>query len=207
MEEHFIEIRKTARYCSAGNKSASKLLIALHGYGQLANYFIRKFHEINNDWFVVVPEGTHRFYLNGHSGRVGASWMTKELREKDIEDNNQWLEQLIDHLTAQNDYTEIVLLGFSQGAATAARYFYSNQKNIDKLIVWASVFPPDIDKSNLFAHQEKQTKNTFVLGTKDAFFNEEQRKETIDFFQKIGYTIQEFDGTHDIDVKILQDIL
>lgn len=207
MEEHFVEIKKTARYFSAGKLTAPKLLIALHGYGQLAQYFIHKFYDLSENWYIVAPEGTHRFYLNGHSGRVGASWMTKEIREKDIEDNNNWLNELIHHLTANNQYREIVLLGFSQGAATAARYFYSNQQKIDKLIVWAAVFPPDIDKSLLFSDPIQSSKNTFVLGNNDEFFNNEQRKETIDFFQNLGYGIKEFDGSHDIDVKILQDIL
>lgn len=205
--EHFIRVKKNARYFSEGNPTSGKLLIALHGYGQLAQYFIRKFSGLYDSWYVVAPEGLHRFYTNGSSGRVGASWMTKEAREKDIEDNINWIEQLVEQLTSEHSYREVVLLGFSQGAATAARYFYSGQTKTDRLIIWASVFPPDIDKKQLFSKPGSSENNVFVLGTDDIFFNEHQRQEAISFFRELGFETVSFEGNHDIDVKTLVDIL
>lgn len=205
--EHFIQIQKSARYFSEGNSSSGKLLIVLHGYGQLAKYFIRKFSSVYDHWHVVAPEGLHRFYSNGNAGRVGASWMTKEAREKDIEDNMEWLQTLIHQLTAEQTYEEIVLLGFSQGAATAARYFYSSQTKINRLIVWASVFPPDIDKTHFFLKENRTSKNVFVLGTKDEFFNENQQEEAVSFFRELNFEVVTFPGNHDIDEKTLGDIL
>lgn len=207
MKEHFILVRKNARYFSAGDPGSDKLLIVLHGYGQLAQYFIRKFSHLDESWYVVAPEGMHRFYLNGNSGRVGASWMTKEAREKDIEDNLNLLEQLVEDLTSVHPYKEIVLLGFSQGAATAARYFYSTRQEISRLIVWASVFPPDIDKDQLFGKRAEQGKNVFVLGRQDEFFNGQQQREVLRFFRESGFQTIEFEGNHDIDAKTLLDIL
>lgn len=204
--EHFIQIQKNARYFTHGSTSAKKLLIAFHGYGQLAEFFIRKFSSLN-DWYVVAPEGLHRFYLNGHSGRVGASWMTKEAREKDIEDNNEWIHQLVTGINSDNKYEETVLLGFSQGAATASRYFYSDQSEIDRLIIWASVFPPDIDKNQLFKNNNRNNKNVFVIGTEDAFFDTRQREEAVEFFRQLDFETVEFEGNHDIDEKTLCDIL
>lgn len=203
--ENFIQIKKNARYYTLGNPSSKKMLVALHGYGQLAAFFIRKFSSLN-DWYIIAPEGLHRFYLNGHSGRVGASWMTKEAREKDIEDNNEWLHHLITQINSGNTYEETVLLGFSQGAATASRYFYSNLSTIDRLIVWASVFPPDIDKNQLFKINNQNNKNVFVLGTEDPFFDTKQKEEVISFFRQLNFDTVEFEGNHDIDEKTLLDI-
>lgn len=205
--EQFIRIQKTARYFSEGNLNSDKLLIVLHGYGQLPPFFIRKFSAFYNDWHIVAPEGLHRFYTNGNSGRVGASWMTKESRESDIEDNMGWIGQLVDHLTAERTYKEIVLLGFSQGAATAARYFYTGNHPINRLIIWASVFPPDIDKNQLFSRQSDASGNVFVLGTQDLFFNEAQQQEAHSFFRELGFKTISFEGNHDIDEKTLEDIL
>lgn len=208
MEEHTIQIKKSARCFSHGDPAAGKLLIVLHGYGQLAQYFIRKFSHLDEqDWYVVAPEGMHRFYLNGYSGRVGASWMTKEAREQDIEDTLHWLEQLTEQLRSAHSYNEIVLLGFSQGAAAAARYFYSTRQPIDRLIVWASVFPPDIDESVLFDKKKQPGNNTFVLGSNDEFFNEAQQQETVQFFEELGFETVKFEGKHDIDAKTLENIL
>lgn len=205
--EHFIQIQRNARYFTHGNPSARKLLFVLHGYGQLAEFFIRKFSSLGDDWFIVAPEGLHRFYLNGHSGRVGASWMTKEVREKDIEDNNEWLYQLVTRIKSNGHYEEVVLLGFSQGAATASRYFYSNQLEFDRLVIWASVFPPDIDKSRLFKKYKQDIKNVFVIGTNDLFFDAKQREEAVEFFRQLDFETVEFEGNHDIDEKTLCDIL
>ncbi len=86
--EHSIVLQKHFRYHLSENYSSKrKLLIALHGYGQLAQYFAKKFDQLPKEYALLVPEGMHRFYLDGNSGRVGASWMTKEGREMDIDDN------------------------------------------------------------------------------------------------------------------------
>lgn len=206
--EHILQVTKNARYFSEGNSNGDKLLIVFHGYGQLAYYFIRKFSAVYDNWHVVAPEGLHRFYTNGSSGRVGASWMTKEAREQDIEDNINWITQLVEELTSTHTYKEIVLLGFSQGATTAARYFYSEQKIVDRLIIWASVLPPDINKRQLFQkNNESGKKNIFVLGTTDQFFTTEQQVEALQFFSELGYETVTFEGNHDIDAKTLQNIL
>ncbi len=81
MKEHHLIIPKTARYFQNGelNQSTSEVWIVCHGYGQLANFFLRKFDLLNsNTTCIIAPEGLHRYYLEGSAGRVGASWMTKE---------------------------------------------------------------------------------------------------------------------------------
>jgi predicted esterase len=207
MQSHFFKVQRTARFHSLGDEKAPFLLIALHGYGQLTEYFLRKFQSLSSDWYVVAPEGMHRFYTQGFSGRVGASWMTKEMREMDIEDNNQLLMQLLHQLTATNHYQRVVLLGFSQGGATAARFFYQMKPSVDQLIMWASVFPPDIDKENEFKQLTNNQKNHFVLGDEDEFFTTTQQKEAHQFFADLGYKTVSFHGKHDIDATILKELL
>ena len=93
---------KTFRYFTHGDPlKANQIVYVLHGYGQLAEFFIRKFQHLSDDYFIVAPEGMHRFYLSGSSGRVGASWMTKEERETDIQDNLNWLNALDTELCAK----------------------------------------------------------------------------------------------------------
>lgn len=205
--EHQLTIPKTARYFSKGAPTADKLLVVLHGYSQLARYFIEKFNDLDESWYVVAPEGLHRFYNASHSGRVGASWMTKEDRETDIADNLVWMQELMGHLTTNQSYKEIVMLGFSQGAATAARYFYSDQTIVNRLIVWASVFPPDIDQKKFFSNGDKSKGNFFVIGNTDEFFDAKQQIEVINFYKSLGFTIKRFDGKHDISIKTLKNIL
>jgi predicted esterase len=194
---------KTFRYWISGDfEKANKLIIVLHGYGQLAEFFIRKFKDLNDDFLVVAPEGTHRFYLNGTSGRVGASWMTKEDRESDIADNLNWLSQLYTELTKQKTFIKTILLGFSQGGATAARWFYSQKVQFDQLILWASVFPPDLEKHLI----QSNSNNYFVIGADDEFYNAEAQKNEIEFYEKIGFQTLQFAGKHDIEIYALNGI-
>jgi predicted esterase len=202
--EHKLIAQKTFRYQQIGElDKATHLLIVLHGYGQLAEFFIRKFNGVPENYLVIAPEGMHRFYLNGTSGRVGASWMTKEDRESDIQDNLNWLNQLLNELKEKKKFEKIILLGFSQGGATAARWYYSKKVPFDQLILWASVFPPDLERPQI----NSKSNNYFVIGTEDEFYNDEAQMTEIDFYQKIGFQTLQFQGKHDIHNTTMLEIL
>ena len=129
--------------------------------------------------------------------------MTKEAREDDIKDNINWLtEWLTDHLK-ENKYDKIILLGFSQGGATAARWYYNNPNLFDQLILWASVFPPDISKPKI----KLPNNNLYVVGKNDEFINDEMRLNEVKFYQNIGFDTHVYDGNHDIDPFVIQQIL
>lgn len=199
-----IHATKSYRYCTSGLSTAKNLLYVLHGYGQLAPYFIRKF-VAQEDYFIVAPEGMHRFYLNGSSGRVGASWMTKEERLDDIEDNCNWLCELHSQITRENKFEKIIVLGFSQGGATAARWYFDQRMNADHLIMWASVFPPDLNPDELLKKDGKG--HHFVLGTEDEYFDQEEQKQAIAFYTEHGFKTTQFVGKHDICLSTLTQIL
>lgn len=206
--EHQLTISKTVRYFTYGNEeTADNIWIVLHGYSQLPKYFINKFKELDpTKNFIVAPEGMHRFYRRGASGRVGASWMTKEARLDDIDDNILYLNKLADKLLENRSYSKKILLGFSQGGATAARWHQNGNFNADHFILWASVFPPDVSfedsKGGMF-----DSDNYFVVGTEDEFFKG-KIDEMEDFHKNQPYKIKfrTFNGTHDIDSTMLKEI-
>ena len=198
---------KTFRYKTVGNpEKASKLLIILHGYGQLVEYFTQKFDGLGEDVFIVAPEGMHRFYLKGNSGRVGASWMTKEARESDITDNIHWLNELNELIQKKYSFDSSLLLGFSQGGATAARWYENSAIPFDHLIMWASVFPPDLEM-NESVKNISSTNNYFVLGEEDPYFNSDEQAKVFNFYNSIGFKSIPYKGNHDIDLKTLSYIL
>lgn len=202
--EHSISLAKTFRYeVNQIGENPTFVLYALHGYGQLVKYFIRKFQQLEQSCIVVAPEGMHRFYLKGSSGRVGASWMTKEAREVDISDTNRFLDALRIEIKQQYDLPEI-LLGFSQGGASAARW---NQTagNFHAQILWGCVFPPDIEKEKI--HTCGKGNDFFVLGNQDEYFNSEAQEKIKEFYESIDYTIITFAGNHDIHLETLNEII
>jgi predicted esterase len=199
----------TGRYTTHGDpKTAKTLFIALHGYGQLSTFFIRKFRQLPaSDFFVICPEGPHRFYQKGSSGRVGASWMTKEDRLNDIQNYLTFLDTLLDNLTTDGQFDRIVLLGFSQGGATAARWLAHTKLTIDHFILWAAVFPPDLGP--ISANELPSIKNTFVIGDEDEFITIDQaNKQHNDLLrQQLPFEFVIFKGTHDINFETLYNIL
>lgn len=184
-----------------GNKN--HLLYALHGYGQLSKFFIRKFDPLIDDYTIVAPEGMHRFYRNGTSGRVGASWMTKEMRETDISDNIEWLSALDTSFEEKNKGAKKTILGFSQGGATAIRWAKYGGLEIEQLIIWGTDFPPEEIGIGEIPVKEK----VFVVGENDPYFPEDRRKKLVEIYTNEGFEIVTYNGEHDIDLDVFKTIL
>lgn len=198
---------KTYRYevypCKGESKKA---LYILHGYGQLAKFFIRKFEVLRDHFHIIAPEGMHRFYLQGSSGRVGASWMTKEAREEDISDNLHWLNDLDRTVSKEMNFNERHLLGFSQGGATAARWYASTPAKFESLTLWACVFPPDLDMDAELQKFHDMKNGYFVIGEQDQFYNSLDQEKLSDFYKKLGFETLHFNGDHNIDADVLSTI-
>jgi predicted esterase len=203
MQETRINFSQARRYYQNDLEDKSHILIALHGYGQLAQFFYRKFTFLSETWGLVIPEGPHRFYLEGSAGRVGASWMTKEWRNQDIADNNAYLQQLIEKVRTAYPQATLHLLGFSQGGATAARFYQQFPELVTQLILWASVFPTDIEKNGL----PKGKKLDFVLGKQDQYFDSENQIKVMKAYTALGFDLHTFEGPHDVDQRTLLTVL
>lgn len=198
-----------ARYFTHGDlNKASHLLFVLHGYGQLAQFFIRKFDHIDpNKYYIVAPEGPHRFYQKGSAGRVGASWMTKENREQDIENYISYLTAIYNHITAKKEFNSKRLLGFSQGGATASRWHGSGKVEFDEFILWAAVFPPDMPLN--YQKSFSKSKNHFVFGNNDEFYSLDKAKEHLAEIKSLGliFDFHNFEGNHDIHKETVSKLL
>lgn len=158
---------------------------------------------VSKGYFIVAPEGMHRFYLEGTSGRVGASWMTREARMDDIQDNFNYLEGLVEKFTEQHAFVQIDLLGFSQGAATATRWFEQSRFSFRSLVLWASVFPEDVDQD---FSVDRSTKCFFVLGTQDPYFDREKEIASLLTYKRLHFDIIRFVGKHEINHEVLHSL-
>jgi len=153
--EHHLAVTRTARYATLGEPAPElrEVWFACHGYGQLAARFIRHFTGLaDGTRLIVAPEALSRFYLAPAAAihtdaRVGATWMTRDDRETEIADYVAYLDALYSHVFARVERAavRVRVLGFSQGAATAARWVTHGAVRADHLILWAGALPPDID--------------------------------------------------------------
>ncbi|MBL7990698.1 MAG: phospholipase [Candidatus Kapabacteria bacterium] len=213
-QSHHLQVQRTARYFTLGTLSAEtrEIWFVVHGYGQLAEYFIRHFRGLDDGTrYIVAPEGLSRFYVKEWT-RVGASWITKEDRPSEMEDYLGYLKSLearileeLEQNGGKWDNVRIWALGFSQGVTTLTRWIVRGGFAPDRLICWAGGFPAEVD---LAAHKDlfERMKTTFVVGTEDEFITPEVLDKQKSHIAESGLTLDfvSFNGAHVMNPQVLR---
>ena len=207
-KEHHLKVPKTARvYVIEPDGPHRATVLAIHGYRQLGRYFIRHFESLASMGYrIVVPEGLHRFYIEGYSGRVGASWMTKDDREADIEDYINYLQQVAESFDLYA--TPWILLGFSQGGPTACRWLPHVSSLPESLILHSTVFPNDFEFES-FQEELRNLPTHAIFGDSDPFASEEVISEKVEWMKRNGVhpKLTRFEGGHVVHLESVRDIL
>lgn len=192
------------------NRQEKEIFIALHGYGQLSEFFLRKLQPVfYEDRLIIVPEATNYAYLQGFSGRVGANWMTKHEREMAIANNNNYLNVLLkSFLLKYSNKPKIKVMGFSQGAATATRWVSQLDVPVDTLILWGGGFAHDLDLGKTSKNLQ-ETKCFIALGDQDEFVTEESIQKQDELIEAMGLEVKRlsYQGGHDLEIQLLAQIL
>lgn len=209
---------RTARYAVAGAplESARRVWFALHGYGQLAERFLRPFAGVvPHDTAVVAPEGLSRFYLEApradgaHLQRVGATWLTRESRETEIRDALAWLELVrAETQGASRGPVSYGVLAFSQGVATAMRWIGATEFHPRAFVAWAGGVATDVQE-NTFRERVAQARLVVVSGEHDRLVTGDARQRMIDGMRALHPAVEEirFDGDHALHPPTLARLL
>ncbi len=155
-----------------------ELWFACHGYGQLASTFIRDLSALDDGTrLIVAPEALSRFYLDSPDQNVGASWMTREDRQNEIDDYLKYLDSVRANVFSRITDTTIsvTVLGFSQGAATAARWACRRTFAIKRLILWGETLPPELEDEES-VRRLRSMQLSVAGGTRERFFPESRRR-------------------------------
>jgi predicted esterase len=221
--EHRLEVTRTARYWTLGDTSAGQareVWFVLHGYRQLAGRFIRRFQAIATAGRVVVaPEALSRFYIDhsegahGPESRVGATWMTREDRLSEIGDYVAYLDGLAERVGvvagvgtegSARPAPSVTVLGFSQGAHTAARWAALGHTPIGRIILWGAGLPHDPDMRE---HRDRLAGMTFVLvrGAQDGHHSRSTQERDAEVLRGVGIEprLRTHDQGHRIDEGLL----
>jgi predicted esterase len=160
---------------------------------------------------IIAPEGLSRFYLEDvntrsktGNNRVGATWMTREDRLVDIDNYSRFLNTVYQTELKDNSNVPVSILGFSQGAATASRWALQDSISYQKIILWAGIFPNDMD----FEKGKEILKTKIVhqvYGSKDPFLSENRLSEMKQLSEKLGIKFDPivFDGGHELHEETL----
>lgn len=205
MVERHIRVQRTARYHTIGDApSARSIWLVLHGYGQLARFFLNAFAEHADEHFVVAPEGLSRFYVDSDHQRVGATWMTREDRQHEIADHTAYLDQLASLLLSEAPKAPLCVLGFSQGVATAARWLAQGKTRPAQCVLWGGTLPPDIPQEVL-QRTFQAMRLDLVHGSRDEVVTETIFRGNEERLTRAGLQVHThtFPGGHHLDPVIL----
>ena len=195
----------------------TEVWIVCHGHGQLAARFLSRFLPLErDDRLFIAPEALSRYYLtpppaapHPAGSPVGATWMTSEDRECEIEDYVRYLDLLHDEIFSivPRERVKLWVLGFSQGTATAARWVARGKADPDRVVLWAGLLPPELDAQSATS-LARRAPLTVVLGRNDEFARpelvaaQEQRLNEL----RIPHQTIRFDGGHEIAPDTLRSV-
>lgn len=201
---HRIVVPRSARYYTLGERAgADEIWFVLHGYSQLAAGFLRWFEPaVRPGRMIVAPEALSRAYFEENQARrVGASWMTKEDRDAEIEDYVRYLDLLADEILGDiPPLARLEVHGFSQGAATASRWACYGRHPVRRLALWGGTVPPDLDLERLRSVLRDGTL-TIAVGDRDQFVSQEAVRNEKARLTGLGLPLdlRPFTGGHVVD--------
>jgi predicted esterase len=218
LQESHISVPRTARYYTLGGAvhSPRELWFACHGYGQLAAHFARHFEALDDGTrLIVVPEALSRFYFgdprrpHGAEAMIGATWMTREDREREIEDHVRYLDMLFAHVRGERGRARarVTVLGFSQGVATVGRWLARGTARADRLVAWGGKLPPDIFPLSPTSPL-RSVPVTMVVGASDEYVTPPMvaEQEALLRGEKLTYQVRRFEGGHTMDADLLREL-
>lgn len=210
--KHIVRFEYEAHYFLSQETTfqETEIWLVIHGYGQLAEFFVRKFKPFfSPEKLFIAPEGTNYNYLEGFQGKVGANWMTKHERETAIANNHRFLDKLIGSLLEKyEEKPKINVLGFSQGAATATRWASEWSGKIDTLVLWAGGFALDM-KMESVSKSFAETQLILALGDQDQLITSENIQTQEELISHLGMDVKRlsYQGGHELEPLLLEKII
>ena len=128
------------------------LLVGFHGYGENADRHLEELRRIpgSSRWALCAVQALHPFY--NRLNEVIASWMTRQQRERAIQDNLRYAASVVAEVKRELPVSErLVYLGFSQGAAMAYRAAAGSGHACRGVVVLGGDVPPELERHDLGA--------------------------------------------------------
>ena len=186
-------------------KGPHPLLIVLHGFGQVADQFIKVFEPLGQKGILVAaPQAAHQFYTHLKKGQVGFSWLTRYERDRSVVDFVAYMEQFYKLLqeTCEVDSQRVFMLGFSQGVSMAYRTWAHSSLPVRGVIACGGDLPPDIVEQ-LDALPPIQI--LLVHGRQDEEVSPEKAQEALKYLRARGLKSElfDFEGGHVVPSRAL----
>lgn len=182
--------------------------VVFHGIGYLSRYFLKYFKDLDpEENYIIAPQAPSKYYLSNEYRHVGASWLTKENTEAEIENVLNYLEEVYTAEALQNK-PNLILLGYSQGVSVATRWVARNKVECSQLVLCSGGLPTELSPEDFQFLTNTRVK--MIYGTKDEYLNEEKLKieherAKLLFGDKLEIT--SFEGGHEMNVQIIKKLV
>jgi len=180
---------------------------ACHGIDYLSRYFLKYFKELNpEENYIIAPQASSKHYLGSAYKHVGASWLTKENTELEIENNMRYFDAVFRVENIPKNIN-LIVLGYSQGVSIAMRYVAKRQLQCSQLVLLSGGIPNELVADNF---KFLNAKVSVAYGNNDEFINEErlkQEKHKIEVIFGNNANIITFEGKHEVKKEIINSFV
>lgn len=179
-----------------------------HGMGFLTRYFLRYFESLNKEEnFIIAPQAPSKYYLPPKMRHVGASWLTKENTQLEMENIVRYFDSLFkqEKLPPQSNF---IVLGFSQGVSVALRYLAKREISCDQIIIHSGKIPHELKPLD-FEHLPPSTKVLLIYGNQDEYLDAPQIEIEINRAKSLfgnRLEIYPFEGGHEINMNLVSKL-
>ena len=185
----------------AGAAAPLRILAGFHGYAQNADEMMALLGTIPADasWTRLSVQALHRFY-RGRSQVTVASWMTRQDRERLVEDNIAYVDAVLAEAAGARPIDCLVVCGFSQGVPMAFRAGVLGARKADAVVAVGGDVPPELlaDPAVSFPRV------LLARGTRDEWYTAEKLRADEEQLRSRGGRVEtlSFDAAHEWHVDI-----
>lgn len=185
-----------------------RVWIVLHGIGYLSRYFIRPFGILDpQENFIIAPQAPAKYYLTTAYKHVGASWLTRESLQMEIENGIAYLDALFKEVKVP-EHCELIILGFSQGVSMASRWVSKSKIGCSQFILVAGGIPVELQHSD-FEFLSDTARIRYFIGDKDEFLTAERLQTVKGKLQQLfgeRAEFSHFQGKHEITPDFVKQL-
>lgn len=201
------QITNTYSVLNRFTEKTKNVWLVCHGIGYLSRYFIRHFNHLDVDEnYIIAPQAQSKYYLKSDYRHVGASWLTRENLEAEIDNVLNYLDEVfIEENLAE--VPNLIVLGYSQGVSVATRYLAQRKINCAQLILHSGKVPAELTAKD-FAFL-KDTKVTYLYGTQDEYLKKgiiEVEEPRLKSLFPYNFELQTYDGGHEFNTDIIEKL-
>ncbi|MEJ2163007.1 MAG: esterase [Robiginitalea sp.] len=191
---------------NAWTGDTERIWMVFHGIGFLSRYFLRYFTHLDPvKNYIIAPQAPSLYYLDSNYRNIGASWLTREQTQRNMNNLLNYLDALYG-AEALHKAPKLTLMAYSQGVSVLCRWVAARKIPCERIILYAGRVPDELDPSD-FAHLSSQTAVEFYAGDSDPYLHTDQRPVLEDRLKQVfgnRLRLHYYEGGHELKSDLIR---